>query len=310
MNILRLFRTKWLPAAGLAGLVVLAWTAAAPAQGLGGGIGGGLGGGRVGGGGLGGGGLGAGLGGGIAGGGGFAGGGGLGGGFAGGTGFSGGGFAGGTSFGGGGTTFGGGGSFTGGTTFGGGMGYTGGGAAFTGGTGGTYGRGGTTGGVSTSNPFYAYYVNPIAEGIATGNATGTSSVAFGQPIYGNLTTGQTGTANIAGGTGATGNVYPGANSIGVRRAPAYATTLGFAAPRMAPGRVQADAQQSIARSTRLSSRDGIQVRMDGDVVVLQGAVADEHDRRLAEGLVRLTPGVRQVRNELQVPGAPLTGRSP
>ena len=35
-------------------------------------------------------------------------------------------------------------------------------------------------------------------------------------------------------------------------------------------------------------------------MVLQGVVASDKERRLAEGLVRVTPGVRDVRNELVV----------
>jgi hypothetical protein len=100
--------------------------------------------------------------------------------------------------------------------------------------------------------------------------------------------------------------------MGVRRAPAYVTALGFppapgpsGQPMAAPfSPVVGQIQQAIASSSRLSSRDGIQVLLDGPVVVLRGSVADDHDRRLAEALARLTPGVRDVRNELQVPGQP------
>ena len=56
-------------------------------------------------------------------------------------------------------------------------------------------------------------------------------------------------------------------------------------------------------SSRLKSKDSIRVASDGNVVILQGTVTNDHERRLAESLVRLTPGVRQVRNELQVRGA-------
>ena len=40
------------------------------------------------------------------------------------------------------------------------------------------------------------------------------------------------------------------------------------------------------------------------------AMIDDHDRRLAEGLIRLTPGVRDVRNEIQVPGGPAVPTGP
>jgi osmotically-inducible protein OsmY len=38
------------------------------------------------------------------------------------------------------------------------------------------------------------------------------------------------------------------------------------------------------------------------IVVLRGTVTSDDDRRLAEGIVRLEPGVRVVRNELQLAG--------
>jgi osmotically-inducible protein OsmY len=44
----------------------------------------------------------------------------------------------------------------------------------------------------------------------------------------------------------------------------------------------------------------IQVATEGDSLVLRGIVKDEHDRRLAEAIARLTPGVRELRNELAV----------
>jgi osmotically-inducible protein OsmY len=42
------------------------------------------------------------------------------------------------------------------------------------------------------------------------------------------------------------------------------------------------------------------VEVDGQTVILKGKVPSEDERRLAEGLIRLTPGVRAVRNELIV----------
>ncbi|TMQ35837.1 MAG: BON domain-containing protein, partial [Planctomycetota bacterium] len=49
----------------------------------------------------------------------------------------------------------------------------------------------------------------------------------------------------------------------------------------------------------------IQVAADGTVLVLRGRVPSERDRRLAQGLALMSPGVYEVRNELQV-GPPVT----
>jgi osmotically-inducible protein OsmY len=55
------------------------------------------------------------------------------------------------------------------------------------------------------------------------------------------------------------------------------------------------------RSSMLANPRGIDVRMDGNVVVLRGTVRDEDEAKTAEGMVRLTPGVLTVRNELTYP---------
>jgi osmotically-inducible protein OsmY len=95
----------------------------------------------------------------------------------------------------------------------------------------------------------------------------------------------------------------------MRRAPAYTTTLGFAIRPASAERIRTDVQQLFSRSERLPSGSAIQVETDGPVLVLRGTVTDDHERRLAESIARLTPGVRELRNELTVrnlglPGAP------
>ena len=54
----------------------------------------------------------------------------------------------------------------------------------------------------------------------------------------------------------------------------------------------------IARSPDVDPRDSVRVVIDGSAVVLQGQVVDDDERRLIENMVRLTPNVYQVRNEL------------
>ena len=66
--------------------------------------------------------------------------------------------------------------------------------------------------------------------------------------------------------------------------------------------LRGDLQAIIARSSRLPSRDNIQVLAQGDTIVLRGMVRDDRERRLAEAVLRLSPGVREIRNELQTPG--------
>jgi hypothetical protein len=164
---------------------------------------------------------------------------------------------------------------------------------------------------STSNPFQATYFNPLALGqsiTSTTSMLGTtvSPTAFGQPSLGTSTSVTTTTGR--GGTATTSTTASGFTTVGVDRSPPFVTALGFAASRPAPALLAASAARALARSSALPSRDGIRVNVtgDGETVILDGAVADERQRRLAEALVRMTPGVHQVLNRLQVRPAPLT----
>jgi osmotically-inducible protein OsmY len=84
-----------------------------------------------------------------------------------------------------------------------------------------------------------------------------------------------------------------------RRAPAYTTVVAFPYDAPKPTQLQTDLQQIISASSALTSKD-IKVKVAGQAVVLEGSVANDRERRLAEGLLRLTPGVRQLRNNLVV----------
>ena len=82
--------------------------------------------------------------------------------------------------------------------------------------------------------------------------------------------------------------------------PAYATTLGIkdAPPPPSAAAVQFDLQNMLFQAPQLDSRDAVRVVIDGAFVVLQGQVVDEEERQLVEDMVRLTPGVGMIRNEL------------
>jgi hypothetical protein len=324
-------RKRWKRPYLLVGAVVLLVAGSASAQGLTTGSMGALGAGGLGGAGIGGAGLGglggAGLGGGLGGaglggaglGGGLAGGAGLGGGLAGGGGFAG--ATGGTGLG-----------FTGGAS----LGFLGGttGAGIAGGLGRGAGFTGTTAvGPQATNPFRAYYGSPLAMGYPTGAVTGVGAPArtpvFGQPTsgttqtLGTATTGAlglgagglgTGLLGGAGGTlgglgaaGLGGAVAPGGivnPQAAVRRTPSYTTTLGFAYSPPAPSQLEANVQGVLDRSTSLSPNRNIRVVASGQTIILRGRVPNARDRRLAEALIRLEPGVRAIRNEITVASVP------
>ena len=196
--------------------------------------------------------------------------------------------------------------FTGGTSYGGSTGRVGS-SSYGGGSGsGTYP-------VSTTNPFASTYANPLSAGLPTNSGTSSTGPAFGSPLYGktvvpNLqSTGSTG--GLSSSTSMTNMV--GASSVGVKRSLPYQAVYGPvawpAAPATsstAPLKARADLQDMLGQSASLPSRAGIKVLTNGSAVVLQGKVTDHHERQLAEAIVRLSPGVYDVHNELAVGGAP------
>ena len=174
-------------------------------------------------------------------------------------------------------------------------------------------RVGSRGTTNTGDPLSHYYINPMAIQYTLAQSGATAVPQFGTPMYATLYPGTqitspfsatqnvTGAARVspagAGGFGALG----GANNFGTinyKASPTYTTGLGFKYDPPAPTQVQATIQAVLARSTNLPK--GLEVAVDGPTLVLRGKVADPAQKRLAETLVKLTPGVKAVRNELEV----------
>jgi osmotically-inducible protein OsmY len=209
-----------------------------------------------------------------------------------------------------------------GSSFGGNFSGSSGGSSFSGG-GYSGGRGGSSSlyqGVSNTNPFGQYYANPMAAGIS---GTSTTSQRFGQPLY-NMSTSSGGSSYLGGsgsylgGSGGSflGNTPGGGSTSNAGATGTHLSPFGIAmgssqpsttpartAPRLVSSRVQAEVSQVLARSSVLSAKNNIQVFIDGEAVVLRGTVADESERHLAESLIRFTPDVYVVRNELKVSGS-------
>jgi len=239
----------------------------------------------------------------------------------------GGGFGGGgTGAGGGGSTFGGGSGGSGfsggsgGASFNGGSGgnsFTGGGAqSFTGGSGGSTGGGaggrtgvgggtssGTTFTPSTTGIFAAYYSNPLYPGRpGSTNLSNKTVGGFGQPSFGTTTTtqrttGQTGRT----GTATVGNRNQNSGNQSNITPITYAMDVKFQAPPIVPAQLQTDLLGLVSRTTAIRQPGNVRIEVAGTTVILRGRVADDEERRTVEGMVRMEPGVREVRNELTIP---------
>jgi hypothetical protein len=156
--------------------------------------------------------------------------------------------------------------------------------------------------LSKSNFLSGYYVNPYSMGMGS-TTTGSSAGTFGTALYG--TTGST-TGRGTGATGQRGSTSSQNQSGILIPLPVqinYAAQMRFPTPPLAAPRLQTDLR-GVINTSGLSNPNGVQVVIvDGTDVVLRGTVKDHEEARLAEGLVRLTPGVGFITNELRFPVA-------
>jgi hypothetical protein len=84
---------------------------------------------------------------------------------------------------------------------------------------------------------------------------------------------------------------------------AVAVELGFEPPAASAPEVLSDTLTTkIGQSKRIQTIQPIEVSLADGTAILRGVVATPHDRELAEQWMLLEPGVRAVRNELQVAG--------
>jgi hypothetical protein len=159
-------------------------------------------------------------------------------------------------------------------------------------------------GVSTSNIFSATYNNPQAGGLSSASQGGGK---FGGPLYGTATTQATTvgtvTVSIVGTSLGTTGGYGGTMSLGTGQGlgPIPVKATAFSLRGSPTTRLHGELRNMFARSSSLSNGRMIDVQVAGGAVLLRGQVADERERRLAENLVWLTPGVTEVRNELRIP---------
>jgi hypothetical protein len=147
---------------------------------------------------------------------------------------------------------------------------------------------------------------------SSANPSVIKSNQFGTAMFTVTQTTLTGTGNYSG-KGMTGVavVQPTAggtptygSSVGVRKAPTYVTEPRFRAPLVSLPAMEVNVRTAVERSGRLQANgNALRVVMDGPVVVLRGTVTDRDDRNLAEDVVRLIPGVQEVRNEIAVRAA-------
>jgi len=116
------------------------------------------------------------------------------------------------------------------------------------------------------------------------------------------------------GLGRTGMNQFGNNMMGGAAAsniqPPTALRATFDYPKPPADKLTAALTQRLAQTKGLHTQSPVTVLAQSGTVTLRGTVASEHDRAVAERLVRLEPGVWKVNNELVVAGAPADSTPP
>ena len=156
-------------------------------------------------------------------------------------------------------------------------------------------------------------------GNAFGGTSSSSRGSFGGTSASGLSGGLSGTATLRGGAGTTVTVpqFTGGGSYGPaigRRGPVIGGSLAMVGMRPIPMTARrSNLQRLIALNSRIAAPGGIVVTTNGNAVVLSGRVASLDERRIAENVLRMSPGVYTVQNNLTVgppPGPPALSPSP
>lgn len=170
---------------------------------------------------------------------------------------------------------------------------------------------------SSSSPVASTYANPLYSGKpGASTQTGIRVGGFGANLYtwtapqSNITGRVTNTSQTGMGGGMHNNMN--ISTTPGRRVAAYTSAVRFPVHTPNAAQLHTHARAAIASATTLPSYQNIQVALDGSTIVLRGRVADADERRLAENVLRLTPGIRDIRNELAVTDSPSTvvGQTP
>jgi hypothetical protein len=154
--------------------------------------------------------------------------------------------------------------------------------------------------VNATNFLGPTFANPYHQGLLVNTRSTTANPGGFGVVLGGAKGGTT-AARTGGAGGGTFATDPGGQIVQLPRQIAYTAQLKFTPPTVPAPRLQADLRGLIDRAGLTVPVGSVQVQVDGNAVLLRGAVRDSDEARLVEGLVRLTPGVSRITNELSFP---------
>lgn len=153
-----------------------------------------------------------------------------------------------------------------------------------------------------SNFLAGYYANPYFQGTISSGTSATPG-GFGMVLMpvtaGSGAAGGRGGIGGAGGRGGQSSSNQSGILIPLPVQINYSAQMRFPTPPVAAGRMQTELRLVIDGTSQIANPKGVQiVTDDANNVTLRGTVKDDDEARLVEGLVRLTPGVGAIKNEL------------
>jgi len=166
----------------------------------------------------------------------------------------------------------------------------------------------TSSSLNASNPFSRTVGNPLYAG-RVGSTVESAPGGFGTPTYPATAAGRTGgtgavsvggrTGGATGGSSTATSFTPSTPNTAIRVR--YTAGLKFPTRAVAGNELQGQLREVLDRSGSLSAAGKVEVVVEDRVVILRGSAADDDERKLIEGMLRMTPGVREIRNELRIP---------
>lgn len=166
--------------------------------------------------------------------------------------------------------------------------------------------------MASSNFLSSYYGAVYYQGSSPNYVPNGLPGKFGTALFPATATGGAGRGGVGGLGGAGGRAGaagggvnttdPGGILVPLPRQIAYAAQVRFTVPPAPPTQLLTNLRGEIDRAPAIANPAGVQIQVDGQTVILRGAVRDQDEARLVEGMVRLTPGVGPIVNDLSYPG--------
>ena len=172
----------------------------------------------------------------------------------------------------------------------------------------------TGGGGSTSGTYVQEFSFDSAGGTSTGNSSnnfigssdgssfigGSGGTTSSRTTAGRTSTMSTTNRNRATTANRTTGQTGGGNRVNSSTQVQPVITLGFTAPARNFAGISTALSQRVTRVEQTGRLGMVQLELADGIFAVSGTVASEHDRRVAENMIRLQPGVSEINSDIQI----------